>query len=139
MDEDNNAKTISSNMKPFKSFTEPRSVSNKKIYVTDSNERKSNKMSDNSQKKRRFPRSISEKVIFDHYDKKNCVYCKGIDNLVKNDKSKLSIFIQDNSQYLKLFGNQRYNRSSPYLFVEKSKTVSGVIVEFSKLIKLLKI
>ena len=70
MDEDNNAKTISSNMKPFKSFTEPRSVSNKKIYVTDSNERKSNKMSDNSQKKRRFPRSISEKVIFDHYDKK---------------------------------------------------------------------
>ena len=122
MDEDNNAKTISSNMKPFKSFTEPRSVSNKKIYVTDSNERKSNKMSDNSQKKRRFPRSISEKVIFDHYDKKNCVYCKGIDNLVKNDKSKLSIFIQDNSQYLKLFGNQRYNRSSPYLFVEDHKS-----------------
>ena len=127
MERGNNIRTISSNTKQYKSYTEPKYTSNKRVYNTDSitelNNAKTYKVDSNKSKKKRFfPRSISAKVLFDHYDKKNCEHCEGIDNLMKNDKSNLSIFIQDNSsQFLKLFGNKRYNRNSPYLFVEDHK------------------
>ena len=126
MEEDNNIKSFSSNIKTYKSYTEPKFISNKKLAnskcLTEINKSKSPKYnSETSKKKKRFPRAISEKVFFDHYDKNNCEYCKGIDNLVQNDKSKLSSFIQNNSNFLHLFGNKRYNRNSPYLFVEDHK------------------
>ena len=127
MEGGNNIRTISSNTKQYKSYTEPKYTSNKKVYNTDSitehNNAKTYKVnSNNSKKKKLFPRSISAKILFDHYDKKNCGRCEGIDNLMKSDKTNLSIFIENNSsQFLKLFGNKRYNRNSPYLFVEDHK------------------
>ena len=127
MEGENNIRTISPNSKAYKSFTEPKFISGKRIYNLDSltdinTNTKSIKLhSDNTKIKKKFPRSISVKTYFDHYDKKNCEYCEGIDSLVEDDKSKLSSFIQDNSKFLKLFGNRRYNRSSPYLFVEDHK------------------
>ena len=127
MEGENNIRTISPNTKAYKSFTEPKFISGKRIYnlesLTDLNTNtKSIKLhSDNTKVKKKFPRSISVKTYFDHYDKKNCEHCEGIDSLVEDDKSKLSSFIQDNSKFLKLFGNRRYNRSSPYLFVEDHK------------------
>ena len=126
MEEQNNIRIINFNNKPYKSFTEPIFDSNKKLYnyntMTNLENIKQSKIhSENSKKKKRLPRAISVKGFFDHYDKKNCEYCKGIEKLVENDKSKLSSFIQGNSQYLNLFGNKRYNRRSPYLFVEDHK------------------
>ena len=127
MEGENNIKTISPSSKVYKSLTEPKFISGKRIYnldlLTDLNTNtKSIKLhSDNTKMKKKFPRSISVKTYFDHYDKRNCEYCEGIDSLVEDDKSKLSSFIQDNSKFLKLFGNRRYNRSSPYLFVEDYK------------------
>ena len=127
MELENNIRTISANSKPYKSFTEPKLNSEKRIYNLDSildintNTISTKLQSDNIKKKKKFPRSISVKGFFDHYDKRNCEHCEGIDNLVEEDKSKLSSFIQNNSQFLKLFGNRRYNRSSPYLFVEDHK------------------
>jgi hypothetical protein len=41
--------------------------------------------------------------------------------MLKKDKSKLSDFIENNSSFLKLFGNPRYDKSSPFLFVEDHK------------------
>ena len=130
MEEENNIRTISTNTKQYKSYTEPKLISNAKLYdsisMTDLNnstkQLTSAKMkSGNSKKNKNTFRSISEKTFFDHYDKNNCEYCEGIDKLKEQDKSKLSHFIQNNSQFLKLFGNQRYNKSSPYLFVEDQK------------------
>ena len=125
MEEENNNMSINTNIKTYKSHTEPKFESKKHLYnsnsMTDLNNAKTVKVnSSKSKNKRHYPRSTSEKV-FDHYDKKNCEHCKGIDNLMENDKSKLSSFIQNNSQFLNLFGNKRYNRSSPYLFVEDHK------------------
>ena len=126
MEEQNNIRTIGSSIKPYKSYTEPKFISNRKLYNSSSmknlNTLKSAKVnSEGIKKKRGFPRSSSQKMFFDHYDKKNCEYCEGIDNLLQSDKTNLSSFIQDNSQFLNLFGNKRYNKSSPYLFVEDYK------------------
>ena len=126
MEEENNIKTINSNLKSYKSNTEPKFESQNHLNnynsMTDINNAKTLKVhSEKSKRKKRVSRSISEKAFFDHYDIKNCEHCKGIDYLMEKDKSKLSSFIQDNSQFLNLFGNKRYNRSSPYLFVEDHK------------------
>ena len=126
MEEENNNMSINTNIKTYKSHTEPKFESKNHLYnsnsMTDLNNAKTVKVnSSKSKNKRHYPRSTSAKVFFDHYDKNNCEHCKGIDNLMENDKSKLSSFIQNNSQFLNLFGNKRYNRSSPYLFVEDHK------------------
>ena len=42
--------------------------------------------------------------------------------MLKKDKTALSIYIENNLKYLKLFGNQRYNQSSPTLFVQDYKS-----------------
>ena len=57
---------------------------------------------------------------FDHYDN-NCKICQGINKLMEYDRSKLSSYIEDNSPFLKLFGNQRYDHNSPILFVKDHK------------------
>ena len=126
MEEQNNYRTLNENIRPYKSFTEPKYISKKKLYnsnsVKDINASNTVKVkSEAAKKKRGLPKSLSQKMFFDHYDKKNCEYCEGIDNLLEDDKTNLSYFIQDNSQFLNLFGNKRYNKSSPYLFVEDHK------------------
>ena len=84
-------------------------------------EKKNKIRSDSSKKKKTLQRTISAKTYFDHYDINNCEHCYGIDNMLKKDKSKLSDFIVNNSSFLKLFGNPRYDKSSPFLFVEDHK------------------
>ena len=71
MEEVNNIKIFSSNIKTYKSYTEPKFISNKKLAnsnsLTEINKSKSPKYnSETSKKKKRFPRAISEKVFFDH-------------------------------------------------------------------------
>jgi hypothetical protein len=81
------------------------------------------KNKEKASKKKKHPilqRNVSAKC-FDHYDKRNCEHCQGISRLMKQDKSKLSSYIENNSSFLKLFGNPRYNQSSPFLFVEDHK------------------
>ena len=74
-----------------------------------------------AKKKKQLPRTMSAKAYFDHYDINNCEHCQGIDKILKKDKSKLSSFIRKNPYFLRLFGNPRYDRSSPFLFVEDHK------------------
>jgi len=47
-----------------------------------------------------------------------CKICHNFQRILKKDKSALSKYIQNNLQFLKLIGNQRYNQNSPSLFVE---------------------
>ena len=85
------------------------------------NKKKTKTKSDSTQKKKNFPRTRSANTYFDHYDINNCEYCYGIDDMLEEDKSKLSSFIENNPTFLKLFGNKRYNKKSPFLFVEDHK------------------
>ena len=119
-----------SNQKYYKNRTDPKFEIDKELYRSNSandlleiKEKNSKTKSDRSKKKKRphLYRTMSAKSFFDHYDLKNCEYCQGIDNLLKKDKSNLSSFIQKNPSFLKLFGNPRYNKSSPFLFVEDHK------------------
>ena len=54
---------------------------------------------------------------------KNPPYKRGvkIKKIIKKNKNELSNFIQKSQDEVELFGNQRYNRCSPYLFVEDLK------------------
>ena len=54
---------------------------------------------------------------------KQTPYKKGnnLRKIIKKNKNDLSDLIQNNSQKVELFGNPRYNRSSPILFVEDFK------------------
>ena len=120
-----------SNQKYYqKQITDPKFEIDKELYhsnsandLLDLKENKTKIKSERSKKKKHphLYRSMSAKTFFDHYDLKNCEYCQGIDNLLKLDKSNLSSFIQKNPSFLKLFGNPRYNKSSPFLFVEDHK------------------
>ena len=73
-------------------------------------------------KQKKLRRSTSVPYFFDHYDVNNCEHCHGMEGIYRNDKSRLSSFIEKNSSFLKLFGNPRYNDSSPHLFVEDHKS-----------------
>ena len=58
------------------------------------------------------------------YKHKHCLKCKNCQsfrNILKKDKSALSSYIENNLNYLKLFGNQRYNGNPPLLFVQDYK------------------
>ena len=94
--------------------------SNSANNLLDLKEAKKNAKSTKKKKHPYLPRNSSAKC-FDHYDKRNCEHCQGISKLMKQDKSKLSSYIENNSSFLKLFGNPRYNQSSPFLFVEDHK------------------
>jgi len=119
-----------SSQKSSKMKTDPKFLIDKELYRSNSandlldlkeNNNKS-KISDLTQKKNKYmQRTPSAKNYFDHYDINNCEYCYGIDDLLKEDKSNLSSFIQNNPSFLRLFGNPRYNESSPFLFVEDQK------------------
>jgi hypothetical protein len=118
-----------SSQKNFKMKTEPESQpeKDKELYHSNSANNlldlKEVKNKEKASKKKKHPilqRNVSAKC-FDHYDKRNCEHCQGISRLMKQDKSKLSSYIENNSSFLKLFGNPRYNQSSPFLFVEDHK------------------
>ena len=119
-----------SSYKAHKNKTDPRFIIDQELYRSNSesnllelNEnKKKGKLTTTKKKKHpQLQRSISAKTYFDHYNLNNCEHCTGIDKILKQDKSKLSSFIENNSSFLKLFGNPRYNQSSPFLFVEDHK------------------
>ena len=60
-------------------------------------------------------------ITHDHKHTSHCKYCKGFQKLLKKERRALSTYIQDNSNFLKLLGNQRYTENSPFLFVEDYK------------------
>ena len=60
-------------------------------------------------------------ILYKHKHCLNCKNCNSFHKLLKKDKNALSIYIENNLKYLKLFGNQRYNQNSPALFVEDYK------------------
>ena len=130
-EEPKSMKTIPlSNQKTYKNKTDPRFAIDQELFYSNSESKlldiKENKEKEKltNVKKKKHPylqRTISAKSYFDHYDLNNCEYCRGIDNILKKDKSKLSSFIEDNPLFLRLFGNPRYNKSSPFLFVEDHK------------------
>ena len=60
-------------------------------------------------------------ITHDHKHTSHCKYCKSFQKLLKKDRRALSTYIQDNSNYLRLLGNQRYKENSPFLFVEDYK------------------
>ena len=84
-------------------------------------------------KREKEKREISENILrtktknnyinklYNHKHTSNCRYCHSFHKLLKKDKSALSIYIENNLKYLKLFGNQRYNQNPPSLFVEDYK------------------
>ena len=127
-DEPRAIKTIPvSSQKTYKNQTDPRFVIDQELYrsnsandLLDLKEGKKTK-SQKIKTKKNLPRTISAKSYFDHYDVNNCEHCHGIDNMLKKDKSKLSSFIKKNPYFLRLFGNPRYDKSSPFLFVEDHK------------------
>ena len=119
---------IGYSQKTYKNKSDPKFGVDPELYrsnsandLLDLKENKSKIRDDSSKKKKPFPRTISAKTYFDHYDINNCEHCYGIDNMLKKDKSKLSDFIENNPSFLKLFGNPRYDKSSPFLFVEDHK------------------
>ena len=113
--------------KEYKNQTDPRFDLNQELYHSNSannllNLREDKKAkSEKIKKKKHLPRTKSAKSYFDHYDINNCEHCQGIQNMLKKDKSKLSTFIQENPYFLKLFGNPRYDKNTPFLFVEDHK------------------
>ena len=116
------------NQKTYKNKSDPNFGVDPELYrsnsandLLDLKEKENKIRTDSTKKKKPFPRTISAKTYFDHYDINNCEHCYGIDNMLKKDKSKLSDFIVNNSSFLKLFGNPRYDKSSPFLFVEDHK------------------
>lgn len=118
-----------SGQKNVNSRTEPKLTNEKQLChsnsandLLDIKEARKKKRSERSRKQKYpFYQRNSSAKCFDHYDRKNCEHCQGINKLLKKDKSKLSIFIENNCPFLKLFGNPRYNKSSPLLFVEDHK------------------
>ncbi len=60
-------------------------------------------------------------ITHDHKHTSHCKYCKSFQKLLKKDRRALSSYIEDNSNLLKLLGNQRYKENSPFLFVEDYK------------------
>ena len=131
VEESRKIKTIPiSNRKVYKTKTDPRFAIDQELYRSNSandllNLKENNKIpkSEISKKKKSSPfqRTTTTRGIFDHYNENNCEHCPGINNILNKDKSKLSSFIENNPQFLKLFGNPRYNKSSPFLFVEDHK------------------
>ena len=55
---------------------------------------------------------------YNHKHSSHCKYCKGFNKILKKDQTELSSYIENNSSYLRLLGNQRYNKTSPLVFVE---------------------
>ena len=119
-----------SSQKSSKMKTDPKFLIDKELYrsnsandLLDIKENKRKIKSEKSKKKKHpfLQRTTSARTYFDHYNYKNCEHCPGLDNILKKDKSKLSSFIEKNPSFLKLFGNPRYNKSSPFLFVEDHK------------------
>ena len=119
-----------SSQKSYKMKSVPKFIIDKELYgsnnVNDLLYMKENKRKIKSEKSKikKHPflqRTTSAKTYFDHYDYKNCEHCPDIDNILKKDKLKLSLFIDKNPSFLKLFGNSKYNKSSPFLFVEDHK------------------
>ena len=60
-------------------------------------------------------------ILPKHKHCSKCKICHNFQRILKKDKIALSKYIQNNLQFLKLFGNQRYNQNSPSLFVEDYK------------------
>ena len=60
-------------------------------------------------------------ILYKQNHSSNCKNCNNFQKLLKKDKTELSIYIENNLKFLKLFGNQRYNESSPSLFVQDYK------------------
>ena len=60
-------------------------------------------------------------ILPKHKHCSKCKICHNFQRILKKDKNALSKYIQNNLQFLKLFGNQRYNQNSPSLFVEDYK------------------
>lgn len=129
-DEQREIRTIPiSSHKTYKNKTEPGLLNDQELYRSNSandllNLKENKKKTKTERIKKRNPnfhRTSSAKSYFDHYDLNNCEHCQGIDKLLKKDKSKLSSFIEKNPSFLKLFGNPRYDRNSPFLFVEDHK------------------
>ena len=130
-EESRKIKTIPiSNRKVYKTKTDPRFEIDQELYrsnsandLLDLKEDQKKPKTQASKKKKTSPlqRTTSARGMFDHYNEKNCEHCPGINNMLNEDKSKLSSFIENNPQFLKLFGNPRYNKSSPFLFVEDHK------------------
>ena len=60
-------------------------------------------------------------ILSKHKHCSKCKICHTFQRILKKDKIALSKYIQNNLQFLKLFGNQRYNQNSPSLFVEDYK------------------
>ena len=80
---------------------------------------------DQEKEKRQIAKSIlrihSKNNLYKHKHSLNCKNCYSFNGLLKKDKNDLSLYIENNLKYLKLFGNQRYNKSCPSLFVEDYK------------------
>ena len=57
-------------------------------------------------------------ITHEHRHTSHCKYCKSFQKLLKKERRELSSYIKDNSNFLKLLGNQRYKENSPFLFVE---------------------
>ena len=60
-------------------------------------------------------------MTHDHKHSTHCKFCKGFHKILKKDRSELSSYIENNLSFLRLLGNQRYNKNSPFLFVEDHK------------------
>ena len=80
---------------------------------------------DQEKEKRQIAKNIlrmhSKNNLYKHKHSFNCKNCNSFHKLLKKDKNDLSLYIENNLKYLKLFGNQRYNKSCPSLFVEDYK------------------
>ena len=66
-------------------------------------------------------KNIFKRITHNHKHSYHCKYCKGFHKLLKKDQNELSTYIENNLSYLRLLGNQRYNKNSPFLFVEDHK------------------
>ena len=78
----------------------------RKVFVRE-NLNKKNKHSRNNYKEDEKINYVSPKKLFR--------------NIIRKNKQDLSHYIQNNERYLKLFGNPRYNKGPPTLFVEDNK------------------
>ena len=70
---------------------------------------------------------LKSKTVFkkmshsNHKHSSRCKYCTGFHKLIKREENILSAYIENNVSFLTLLGNPRYNKTSPFLFVEDHK------------------
>ena len=66
-------------------------------------------------------KTMYKSIAHNHKHSSHCKYCKGFHKILKKDRSDLSTYIENNLSFLRLLGNQRYNKNSPFLFVEDQR------------------